>query len=174
MRPILTVPGYQGSGPDHWQTIFEHKLPAARRVEMPSWTKPVREEWVRALEDAVSACAAPPVLVAHSLGCIAVAHWAATTRHPIQAALLVVPCDLERPGLPEALRDFAPAPLEELAFPSLLVASTDDPYLNVARAQHLADRWGSWLRVLGARGHINAASGHGPWFEGESLLAELL
>ena len=172
--PILIVPGYRGSGPDHWQTFLERRLAVASRVQMPSWTEPRREEWVDALEQAIASCARPPVLVAHSLGCIAVAHWAAGTRRPVEAALLVAPCDVERPALPGSLREFAPLPRAKLHFPSWILASTDDPYLDVGRARDLAHDWGARLNVLGARGHINVASGFGPWFEGEALLAELL
>ena len=172
--PILIVPGYRGSGPDHWQTLLERKLAVASRVEMPSWTEPRRPDWVFALEHAVARCAVPPVLVAHSLGCIAVAHWATTTRRRARGALLVAPCDVDRPVLAGALRDFAPLPREKLDFPSLIAASTDDPYLEVERARDLAHDWGARLHVLGARGHVNVASGFGPWFEGEALLAELL
>lgn len=172
--PILVVPGYGGSEAGHWQTILERKLAVARRVEMPSWTEPRREEWVHALDAAVASCARPPVLVAHSLGCIAVAHWAAATRRPVAAALLVAPCDVDRPDVASTLRGFAPLPREKLDFPSLIAASTDDPYLEVERARDLAHDWGARLNVLGARGHINVASGFGPWFEGEALLAELL
>jgi hypothetical protein len=173
-RPILIIPGYNNSGPGHWQSIFERKLPSARRVEMPSWRAPLRNEWVEALEDAVAACNEPPLLVAHSLGCVAVAHWARVTRHAVHAAFLVAPCDVDKPGLPSLLRGFRPAPLEKLEFPSLLAASSDDPYLDVERAQDFAHGWGSHLRVLGRRGHINVSAGFGPWLEGEALLRELL
>ena len=172
--PILIVPGYRGSGPEHWQTHLERKLAAARRVVMPSWTEPRREAWVAALEHEVARCAEPPVLVAHSLGCIAVAHWAATSRRRAAGALLVAPCDVDRSVLSGVLRDFAPLPRGKLEFPSLITASTDDPYLDVERARDVAHDWGSRLHVLGPRGHINVASGFGPWFEGETLLAELL
>jgi uncharacterized protein len=172
MPPILVVPGYQGSGPDHWQTHLERST-GARRVEMPSWTHPVREEWIAAIERDVAACAEPPLLVAHSLGCIAIVHWAARTRRTAAGALLVAPCDVGRLDLPAPLRDFAPSPARPLGFPAQLAASTDDPYLRIDRAAELARAWRVRLRVLGALGHINAASGFGPWPGGEALLDEL-
>jgi hypothetical protein len=174
MRPVLIVPGFNNSGPGHWQSIFERKLASARRVSMPSWRAPLREEWTRALDDAVAACDEPPVLVGHSLGCIAIAHWAAGARRRVHGAFLVAPCDPEREALPGLLRGFAPVPLGKLEFPSLLAASSDDPYLDVERAQDFAHGWGSQLRILGRRGHINVSAGFGPWFEGEALLRELL
>lgn len=172
--PILIVPGYRGSGPGHWQSILARKLPTALRVEMPSWTEPRCDAWVAALEGAVASCAPPPVLVAHSLGCVAVVHWAARSLRPVAAALLVAPCDVERPVLAGALRDFAPLPRMQLRFPSRIAASSNDAYLDLERAGDLAHDWGARLDVLGARGHINVASGFGPWPEGEALLGELL
>ena len=172
MSSLLVVPGYQGSGPDHWQTHLERKL-GARRVVMPSWTHPVREDWVAAIEREVAACQEPPLLVAHSLGCIAVAHWAAQSRRAAAGALLVAPCDVERRDLPAPLQSFAPVPEQPLRFPAQLAASTDDPYLRIDRASALARVWRARLRVIGALGHINAASGFGPWPGGEALLDEL-
>lgn len=174
MRPILIVPGYRNSGEGHWQTLFEARFARARRVRMPCFEQPALGEWVDALDAAVARCARAPVLVAHSLGCIAVAHWARDTTRRVHGALLVAPCDVEKGELPPALRAFAPAPLDRLAFPSVLVASTDDPYLELTRAGDLAFAWGSRRHVVERGGHINVASGHGPWPEGEALLSELL
>lgn len=174
MHPILIVPGFGNSGRGHWQSILERSIPGARRVEMPSWSVPLRDEWVAAIVAAVAAAPAPPVLVAHSLGCIAVAHWAGTSRRDVHAAMLVAACDPERSGLPRPLRDFAPVPLEKLEFRTLLVASSDDPYCSVSRAADFAHGWGATLRVVGRRGHLNVEAGFGPWPEGEALLGELL
>ena len=174
MRPILIVPGYRDSGEGHWQTLFEARFAGARRVRMPCFEHPVLPEWVASLDAAVAGCAQPPVLVAHSLGCIAVAHWARSTTRPVRGALLVAPCDVEKCELPPALRAFAPAPQGRLEFPSVLVASTDDPYLELTRAGDLAFAWGSRPHVIAGAGHINVASGHGDWPYGEALLSAML
>jgi predicted alpha/beta hydrolase family esterase len=174
MRPILIVPGYSNSGPEHWQTHLERAVPGARRVRMPSWHVPLRHEWIGALEEAVASAPQPPVLVAHSLGCMAVAHWAAETKQPVHGALLVAPCDVDRPELPPVLRRFGPAPLRKLEMPSLVAASSNDPYCSVQRAQDFAHGWGATLRILGPKGHVNVSSGHGPWPEAQLLLRELL
>ncbi|NTV73012.1 MAG: serine hydrolase family protein, partial [Holophaga sp.] len=83
--PILIIPGHRNSGPGHWQSLWEASLPGARRVEMPNWDFPHRPDWVESLDAAVRRAGedAPPILVAHSLGCLAVAHWAAAYRRPI-------------------------------------------------------------------------------------------
>ncbi|MFT4184927.1 MAG: alpha/beta hydrolase, partial [Rhizobium sp.] len=60
-------------------------------------------------------------------------------------------------------------PRQRLPFPSLLVASTDDPYGPSGYAKESACIWGSELVDVGPLGHINAASGLGDWPEGQAL-----
>ena len=173
MPPILVLPGLSDSGPGHWQTLLETKRPEARRVVQRDWERPKRTEWVEVLDRAVRACPEPPVLVAHSLGCITVAHWAASIPAPVRGAFLVAPSDVDRADAPEALRDFRPIPAARLPFPSIVVSSSNDPYLSVARSRELAAAWGSRWVDAGPAGHVNAAAGFGPWPLGEALVAEL-
>lgn len=184
--PILILPGLFDSGPGHWQTILEQKVPGARRVVQKDWAKPDRRDWVDALDRAVRACAEPPVLVGHSLGCVTAALWAGSEPEragrvrgallvaPVRGALLVAPSDVDREDAPPEIRGFRPMPAAPLPFPSVLVSSSTDPFLSVARARELADAWGSRLVDAGAAGHVNAASGFGPWPAGEALVRELL
>lgn len=123
----LIVPGWQGSPEEHWQSHWQNSLPNSARVEQADWLTPRREDWVAALAEAIVADNTPVILIAHSLGCITVAHWAATA--PLQSlrlvrgALLVAPADVERPACAPALRNFAPIPTGLLPFPSQLVSS---------------------------------------------------
>lgn len=178
MTRFLIVPGWSSSGPEHWQTHWEREL-GARRVEMPDWIEPRRVPWVDALDAAIRASDEPPTLIAHSLGCIAVASWAAqrvgsVARWPVvRGALLVAPADVDCEGCPGALADFAPLPRLPLPFPARVVASDDDPYIALPVARALAADWGASLHVLHAAGHVNVASGFGPWREGRALLAGL-
>lgn len=173
MTPILIVPGYENSGPGHWQSLWEEELPGARRVEMPSWVHPICGEWIAALDDAIGDCGDPPILVGHSLGCIAIVHWAAAHQRPVRGALLATPPDLERPDALAELRSFTPIPKTTLPFPCILAASSDDPFMDLHRARAFADDWGADFVELGPCGHLNRDSGHGPWIRGEALLAEL-
>lgn len=166
MQPHLIVPGWGGSGPDHWQTHWERELPDASRLEVADWYAPRKDDWLRALDDAIRRAAAPPIVIAHSLGCIAVAHWAASARRPLRGALLVAPADLDRAGCPDSLCAFGPVPRTRLPFVTRVVASDDDPYATLGRAQQMAADWGAQLAVLRRAGHINAESGFGPWREG--------
>lgn len=172
---ILIVPGLYGSGPQHWQSLWERRSRRYQRVLQQSWEEPERDAWVDTLQRQVAACVEPPVLVAHSLGCAAVVHLARRFGSRVRAALLVAPCDVDVPQpLPESIRAFSPLPLERLPFPSTLVASTSDPYLELHRARALARAWNSRLVVLPDAGHINAASGLGSWPQGERLLERLI
>ena len=173
MASILIVPGYQNSGEGHWQSLWEGALPDLHRVEMPSWEHPVRGEWVEALDEAIAGCDEAPILVGHSLGCMAIVHWAAGRTREIRGALLAAPADAERLEGQERWPTFAPIPRHTLAFPAIVAASSDDPFMGLERARGLAMDWGARFVTLGACGHLNQASGHGPWPRGEALLAEL-
>ncbi|WP_313703849.1 alpha/beta hydrolase [Massilia sp.] len=170
---VLTLAGLWNSGPQHWQTLWEARHPRLRRVEHRDWNNPQRDEWVAELDAAVGACQGAPVLVAHSLGCMLAAHWAASGS-PLRAAgaLLVAPADVEAPSYPIATNGFAPAPMTALPFPCLVVASTDDPFVSRERARVFAGAWGARFVEIGAAGHVNADSGYGDWPEGERLLLD--
>jgi predicted alpha/beta hydrolase family esterase len=174
-RPILILPGFGGSGPDHWQTLWEHSVAGARRVEQGDWEAPVFGEWMSVLRAAIAECTVAPVLVAHSLGCAMVAHLAADGDVELSGALLVAPADVEEVSLmyPE-LEDFAPMPLETMPWPSMVVASDDDVYVGPERAKGFADAWGADFLLLNGSGHINAESGLGSWPLGRALLQRLL
>lgn len=173
---ILIVPGLDGSGPDHWQTRWEAKLSTARRVEQDDWANAGRDAWTRRLLAEVEVSERPVVLVAHSLGVITVAQ-AAQYLPPgiVRGAFLVCPPDVERPDMPDGIDpDFAPVPRDPLPFPSLLVASRDDPFCSFARAEEFGFSWGSALVDAGEAGHLNPAGGFGPWPEGLMRFAGFL
>ena len=81
--------------------------------------------------------------------------------------------DPDGPNFPAEAVGFSPLPEQKFSFPSIVVASTDDPYGSVAFAQARASVWGSRLVNIGAAGHVNADSGLGPWPEGFALLQRL-
>jgi predicted alpha/beta hydrolase family esterase len=168
---VLSLPGLLDSGPQHWQTLLERKHPEWTRVTHRDWVNPVREDWVAELDAAIALREGPPLLVAHSLACPLVAHWAQShSRLNVAGAVLVAPCDVEAPGFPAQTVGFAPMPMGRLPFPSVVVASSNDEYVSLARARAFAEAWGSRFVEIGAAGHINAASGFGDWPEGEELV----
>jgi predicted alpha/beta hydrolase family esterase len=171
---ILMLSGLWDSGPQHWQTHWERKHPDWKRVPHRDFNNPQRDEWVSELEAAIAGCQGAPLLVAHSLGCVLVAQWARSgSPSKIAGAMLVAPSDVEAPSYPVEAAGFSPMPMERLPFPSLVVASTDDEYVTIARAQAFAKAWGSDLVEVGPAGHINGASGYGEWPQGERMLLDL-
>jgi uncharacterized protein len=175
MTSILIVPGLGGSGEHHWQTHLERTLPGAVRVQQGDWDRPDLSAWLERLASAVEA-RPDPVVVAHSLGCLLVAHLAlARPGLPITAALLVAPADVESTRhTPDHIRGFAPIPRLRLPFRSIVVASTDDPFMTFERARDLSDDWGSGFVGAGASGHINVEAGFGPWPAGERTVNSLV
>jgi uncharacterized protein len=168
---VLILPGWQNSGPDHWQSRWE-TLHGYVRVDQHDWMTPKRGDWIARLEEVLLGMDEPAVLVAHSLGCHLAVAWTAHSRntHRVKGALLVAPPDTERDDLRTMLPSWAPVPLKPLPFPSVLVASTDDPYAGIERSQGFAAAWGSRLVDLGNAGHINAETGLGDWSEGHGFL----
>lgn len=165
---LLIVPGQGNSGPDHWQSRWQEKLATARRVVQADWDRPKKSEWVAAIGEAMRAARRPCVLIAHSCGVLAAAAALAEHRpEAVKGAFLVAP-----PGKPwiigsdEIDHAFAQISHDPLPVPSMLVASRDDPYCPWLDAEELAFAWGSVFVDAGQSGHINTASGHGPWPEG--------
>jgi uncharacterized protein len=140
------------------------------------WLQPRLDDWLSVLDRAIRSCARAPVLAAHSLACSLVAHWAARDAGvEVKAALLVAPADVDSPAhTPDEVRNFSPVPLGRLPFPSIVVASDDDPFVSPERVAAFARAWGSRLVTLPGAGHINADAGFGPWPEGRRLLSMLI
>lgn len=174
MPPVLILPGLGNSGPEHWQTHWEKRNPDFVRVEQRDWDNPNRDEWIVTLDGAIARQLAPPLLVAHSLACTLVAHWAARHSRPVFGAMLVAPSDIESPAhTPPEVRGFSPMPLAHLPGKNIVVASEDDPYVGIARAEMFAKAWDARFAIAGRLGHINGASGLGDWPQGLRLLNEL-
>jgi predicted alpha/beta hydrolase family esterase len=171
---ILFVPPWENAGAEHWMSIWQKKYPNIRRVEQRDWMNPERDEWVAALDRAVVEQTKPVVLVAHSLGTITAAHWAAKFEREIKGAFLVAPPDVEDASAPAEIKTFAPIPRAAFDFPSAVAASETDVYCSIERAAIFARRWKSRFINVGNAGHINSKSGHGEWLEGERLLSEFI
>lgn len=168
VRPVetLIVPGLRNSGPAHWQTWLEGILPNTRRVEQEDWERTCLSDWAARVRAAIDAAPDPVWIVAHSFGCLA-SVTAAFERAPrILGALLVAPADPARFGEPAVLLE------EKLAFPSLVIASSNDPWVRGEVAEYWAGQWGSQYINIGNAGHINVDSGHGPWPQGLQFLRD--
>lgn len=162
---ILILPGWQNSGPDHWQTHWQAAFPTMRRVEQDDWEAPVYSDWARRLDEVVATCDRPVLLVAHSLGTALVSRWAHEgDRSRVAGAFLVAASDVDRfsdaPGEPVG---FGPAVMKRLPFPSIVLASSDDDYVSAERAAAFASAWGARPVDMGAVGHMGSAARLGLW-----------
>ncbi|WP_285107951.1 alpha/beta hydrolase [Promicromonospora sp. MEB111] len=187
----VTVPGYGGSGVEHWQTHWERDLPATR-FRPASWDTPDARDWADALDRVVADGEGPVVLLAHSLGCLAVASWLAEVprrdgrgsggrrrdgREPgeVAGALLVAVPDPAGPAFPAgATAGGFRAVRRRLPVPVTVVVSDDDPYASPAWVRGLAAVWGAEAVGIGPAGHVNGASGLGVWPAGREILRHLV
>ena len=167
---VVIVPGWRDSGPGHWQTLWTGQLPRVQRVVQDNWVSPLKRAWVERLAETILAIEGPVVLAAHSLGCITSVHLPNEVALRIQGALLVAPADPERRGV---LADFAPVPYQALPYPSIVVASSNDPFCPARLAGAYAGAGGSEFGRLKVAGHIYVDSGHGDWPLGRALLQSL-
>ena len=177
---ILIIPGHGGSGPDHWQSRWEAKIPAVRRVVQADWQKPRLAAWRARIVEEVERAARPVILVAHSLGVLAAVRAAPFLAKgqgsgKVKGGFLVAPPSAKAlAGFDTLDPAFLTAPGEPLPFPSLVIASRDDPFSTFADSEALARTLGAELIDAGFSGHINSDSGHGPWPEGVMRFAGFL
>jgi uncharacterized protein len=170
----VIVPGINGSGPGHWQSIWQAEWgPAASRIDPASWDEPDLDDWLGALDRAVDQVPdrSEVVLVAHSLGCLATAAWLTTARPGVRGAFLVAPPDVEGADFPASEAASFVRPWDaRLTAAVLVVSSTDDPYCTPEAVRRLAAGWEAGHVEIGAAGHVNTASNLGTWPEGRALL----
>lgn len=176
---VLLLPGWQDSGPEHWQSrweiLYRRQQQRCSRVEQADWLWPRRGDWMARLDEALLEDPAPALLVAHSLGCQLVAAWAAHSRHTgrVLGAMLVAPPDTERTDTPPNLFNWRPIVRRPLPFRSLAVISANDPFCTSERALQMAADWGAEALDIGNCGHINSDSGLADWPAGQALLRRL-
>lgn len=156
---LVTVPGLHGSEGAHWQTWLERQLPKSRRVEQDDWDAPQLDTWAQSVADTVARVRGPVILAAHSFGCLAAAHAIAQglTGDAVAGVLFVAPAS------PAKFRFAGAFEPRRLGVPSVLIASTTDPWMPFDQSLRLASQLGSALVNLGDAGHINTAAGFGPW-----------
>src|SRR3990167_6505060 len=172
--PVLVLPGFGNSGPGHWQTLWEERHPTWRRVELSQWDAPRCVDWISVLNTYIRRCETPPILIAHSLACLLVAHWAQQSTASIHAAFLVAVPEPASLHFPATAQGFNPVPMSRLSFPSMVIASRNDSFGSFEHAQRCATAWGSRFVDVGEVGHINAASGIGDWPSGYAFFQEFV
>jgi hypothetical protein len=167
MATTLVIPGLHSSGPSHWQTWFEAQVPDCIRVIQRDWKRADLPDWAGRIRHEITRHPGDIFLVAHSFGALAGAQAAADYRERIRGALLVAPADPEKFGISDQI------PAVHLGFPSVVVASANDPWISLARASKLAASWGAEFVNVGNAGHINVEAGFGAWPEGLAIFNRL-
>ena len=168
MSNILIVPGLHNSGPHHWQSRWHQQYPHWQRVTGQTWERADLHSWSQRVALVLQRNSEPVHIVAHSFGSLA--SIAAAAQHPDKVASLFLVAPADPANFAIADRDLPSPP----SVPGLLVASQNDPWMTLERAHYWSQRWQLPLHDAGPVGHINAESGHGPWPQGEQLLANLL
>lgn len=173
---LLIVPGLGDSGKEHWQNYWLNQYKNSKKVIQKDWDNPILEDWLNGFSTSIDSIDGPILIVAHSLAVSLVTHWSKNNAaHKIVGALLVAPADVDSSlHTPEETRNFSPIPLHKLEFPSIVVTSSNDPYISVERAAFLANQWGSTFINAGEKGHLNSESKLEYWEEGQELLNTLI
>ena len=177
---IVTVPGLRGHVEDHWQTRLAAEMPGVLPVPPLGHGNPSLKERIAALEETVSSHERV-IIVAHSAGVLTTVHWASQSPKKAAGALLVTPPVLTN-ELPHGYPSLAtlwehgwmPIPQEPLPFPSIVAASTNDTLGDEPAVRALAEAWGSRYHEIGPVGHLNPASGFGPWPEAKALIRQVM
>ncbi len=173
---ILIIPGLGGSGPDIGKAAGRPSSRPRGAVEQKDWDHPRLADWRDAISNAVAEAERPVILVAHSLGATTVADIAAALGDKVKGAFLVAPALLalgqrDRGNRPPPLPKSRPQLCRFRAFSSRAAMI---PYASFAESEDFARAWQAEIADAGNAGHINAASGHGPWPEGLMRLAGFL
>lgn len=166
---FLILPCRDNSGPDHWQSHWQATIPNMTRVEQDEWVAPTFEPWAERLDEYVSRSTRPVILIAHSLGTSLIMRWAPSAScTAVAGAFMVAPSDRGEADIwPDAERNgFAPMVLDRLPFPSMVLASRNDPYVAFDRAELFAAAWGADLVDMGHAGHMGNSDRLGLWPEG--------
>ncbi|MCO8098738.1 alpha/beta hydrolase [Acinetobacter indicus] len=173
MIHTVIVPGVGGSEYGHWQSWLQRQLMSCSRVEQQDWNAPVLKTWVEQFRSTVAAIDAPLQIVAHSFGCLttvaALAQYPALQRK-VKNLVLVAPANPGRFGEAGFARDSQHDYQDyfhqlQVQVPASMLISENDPWLNAEHALELAQSWQLEPVSLGHVGHINVASGFGPFPE---------
>ncbi len=173
MTHTVIVPGVGGSEQHHWQSWLQRQLMSCSRVQQEDWNRPVLNDWIAQFVKTVAPIQDDIQIVAHSFGCLTAV--AALAEHPelnskIKKLILVAPANPARFGAAGFARDShndyaAYFHQLKIQVPATMIISENDPWLAFDDAQRLAKSWKLKPVNAGLAGHINVASGYGPFPE---------
>jgi predicted alpha/beta hydrolase family esterase len=167
---IVLVPDLGGIPPGHWLGEWQAAMPATVRLSAHAPSARHCAAWIQGIENAVRSAGPGATLVAHGLGCLAVAQWARVSRQSVHAALMVSVPDPGHPGFPKQTQGFVPVPRSVLPFRTMLVATETDGDWQHALAR--ADDWDASFVVVGRI--LDPGPVRQTWPEGWALLENLI
>lgn len=112
--------------------------------------------WARNVRRAIDMARGRVWLIAHSFGCLDSVRAAADRLDRIAGAMLVAPVD------PFKFRAAGLLRVGPFPFPSVVVASANDPWMRLTSAAYWSEQWGSRLLNLGVADYINVDAGFRP------------
>jgi predicted alpha/beta hydrolase family esterase len=166
----LLLHGLEGSGEGHWQRWLAPRLAgcgaAVAFPDLPDADDPDPSAWESELARVLGEVGEPPVVLAHSLGCVLwLRHASRAGERVAERVLLVAPPATE--AVPAVVRfsafDPDPARVREAATETRIVCSDDDPYNPVGALKTHAEPLGLPVEVVAGAGHLNVDAGYGPW-----------
>jgi uncharacterized protein len=167
MKKVLLLHGWGGSNNPHWQSWLAGEI--AKEYGCVSFLKfsdfdfPLLEVWRKELLEHLEDFK-PDIVICHSLANILWFHLCNDEKlKEVETLFLVAPPSLDCKI--EELQSFFPlqTPQNLYAKNTLLVTSTNDPYLSVDEAKKLQKSLNIEMKVVENGGHINADSGYGQW-----------
>jgi len=167
MKKYLILHGWGGSDFPHWQSWLAGKLAQeygyVSFLRFSDFDAPDLNRWYKELQTHLQEFT-PDIVICHSLANTLWFHLCNTQElQSVEKLYLVAPPRLNS-TIPE-LSSFFPvkAPKNLYAKKTLLITSTNDPYLDVEEANQLQKALDVEMKVILNGGHINADSGFGAW-----------
>ena len=166
-QKVLLLHGWEGSDYPHWQSWLAGELAkdygTVSFLKFSNYNFPSFGAWKQELITHLKDFK-PDIVICHSLANTLWFHLCNTNSiEKVQKLYLVAPPSIKC-DIPE-LESFFPLdiPKNSYAKETLLVTSTNDPYMNMDEAKELQKSLGVEMVVLENAGHINADSGYGEW-----------
>ena len=164
---VLLLHGWGGSDTPHWQSWLAGEIAKdygnVNFFKFSNFDFPDKERWKKELLKELSNYK-PDVVICHS---VANTLWFHVCNDEniknIKKLFLVAPpslkCDIEE------LNSFFPLkiPKNLYADKSLLICSTNDPYMSLEEVTNLQKELNIEMKILENAGHINSDSGYGEW-----------
>jgi len=166
-KKVLLLHGWGGSDSPHWQSCLAGELAKdygkVSFLQFSDFDFPKLDVWKEELKAELDDFQ-PDIVVCHSLANTLWFHLCNNETIPeVEKLFLVAPPAINTEI--NELDEFFPVkvPTNLHAKNSILVTSTNDPYLTQEEAKELQDTLQIPMKVLEDAGHINADSGFGQW-----------